>query len=505
MLTNITSPIAQKEIPSFKYGLQFWNLSGTNLTLTSIWPQNSSNIDETNYIWNQTLACHFELPFPSRETQAPADFGNAEFVKISALPFRGYSFIANEYFLPEFCSDRLLFSKTDNGSSGDNMSLIIGVDKYKRWNDVDTPAPFAATIDGVNIGGVCIPVSRAHRSLWTSCLPKPSLETLNLLGTVDNAPVGFIPTADQTMSTSAYPGIAAGVSVQKDKFKQSLVINATGTPGAIAKINEAVLTVNNYRETILLQNYYDCLNRAGSRYDEIIANLFHVRTSMAVIDIPELIVHKRFTIYRKEVVATAQTNDQSDVVKPLGSQASYIDTVIKDDFFIKSTTEHGYIHLLYCIRPSFIRMCSGFEPEWMNLNKLDQFYPQFQGMGDVPRKKMEVSYGFSGNRDSQSAILGYQEYSAEYKYQRNSAVGWFDVNTPNPLKGFNIVDEFANTQDVTLDNYWISCATEEISFANCLAIPSPLLAPQFIVDIRMEGTIYHPMKVYNIPGQGDLL
>ena len=484
-------------IPSFKYG----GCAVQQNAAAAAWVDNS----HINYQWNQTLACHFELPFPYKGSEG--DYKSYEFVEISALPFRGYNFIWNEFFTPEYLSDRVLFSKTDDGKSGDNMTYEADSNYWERWSGVATPVPSPfVTGQTVSVGGCVLPVSRAHRSLWTSCLPKPSLETINLLDGVQ----GHIPVylenasgaiaSDATITPFAFGAIASGgsgpLAGQTSGGAQSGFLRSN--------LDDAVLTVNAYRELVLLQNYFNVLNSAGSRYDEILVNLFHTRSPQAVISIPELIVHKRFTIYRKEVVATAQTNNGSSNVKPLGSQGAYIDTIVNDNFFTKSVTEHSYIHLLYCIRPAYIVMTSGFEPMWTQLTKFDQFYPQFQGMGDVPRGKMEVSYAFT-SADSKTAVLGYQEYSAEYKYQRNSAVGWLDPHTPNPIRGYTINDEFYGTANVSLSNYYLSCATEEVSFSNCLAITSPLLAPQFILDIRLNGKIYEPMKVYNIPGQGDLL
>lgn len=493
--------LTEYEIPNFKYGMQVYSTTAEEGLA-------AFTTNQENYQWNQCLACHFELPYPVAPVDLIGDnYPEYGYMNISALPFRGYDFLVNEFFLPEYLPERILWSKTDDGYSGDNMIADIGAGKWNHFTGVATPAP--GTIpngDNVSVGGVCYPVSRAHRSLYTSCLPKPSLETLNLLGNLDNVPIGFIGGDDLTTSYKYSSVLPSGSVVKEDEFS-SLYMD-TGVTGVanqpvLAKINEAVLTVNNYRETILLQNYYDCLNRSGSRYDEIIQNLFHTRTSFAVISIPELIVHKRFTIYRKEVVATAQTNNGGDVVKPVGSQASYIDTVIRDNFFVKSTTEHGYIHMLYCIRPARILMTSGFDPDWTRLNKLDLFYPQFQGMGDVPRYTSEVAYGFQST-DQKKKVLGYQEYSAEDKWQRSSAVGWVDPHTPNCIHGFCITEDLASSS-FSLSNYFMSCMNEEVTFSRSLAISDPTTAPQFMIDLRLEGEIIHPMKVYNIPGQGDLL
>jgi len=434
--------------------------------------------------------------------------------KINALPFRGYTFIWNEFFRPEQLVDPILFSKTDDGASGQNMDITtISVNFNGSTLDVVAPGINSPSGNTQIAGGCVLPTFRVHKSLWSSCLPKPSLETLNLLGGL-TAPVGISNTgpsvsANTQMSvyspTTATPGSGTFLNMR----------GYTGyvTSDMYADLNQALLTVNNYRETIMLQNYYDALNRAGSRYDELLRTLFHTNSPEAVIDIPELIVHKRFVIYRKEVVATATTNYGESKVQTLGSQGSYIDTVVKDDFFTTSCTEHSYVHMLWTIRPNIIRMGNGFEPKWTQLDKFDQYYPQFDGMGDVPRYDHEVFVSSDLNTGldfTSSAIFGYQEYGAEDKYQRNSAVGWMNPNVPGHIPGFTLTEVLGSTPSLVPSNRagigsYISCIVEEEAFARCLAISDPTLSPQFIVDFRLSGTIVHPMPVYNIPGMGDLL
>ena len=229
-----------------------------------------------------------------------------------------------------------------------------------------------------------------------------------------------------------------------------------------------------------------------------------------VIYLPELIVHKRFTIYRKEVVATAETSNSGNVTS-LGSQAGYIDTIIKDSFFTSSTTEHGFIHLLYTIRSSKIRMGNGVEPMWTQLGKFDQYYSQFVGMGDVARNTKEIYVSLTaGSYSSLTSIFGYQEYGGEYKYQRNSATGWLNPNIVNHIPGFTLTEVLSAepslipSERAGIGSY-ISCIVDEEAFARCLATSNPMVAPQFIVDIRLDGEIVHPMPVYNIPGMGDVL
>lgn len=489
--------LTEYQIPSFNYG----GLNGIEVS------------GDAAYFTSHLLATCFELPY----VEAPDTDSLTN--KINALPFRGYTFIWNEFFRPEQLVDPILFSKTDDGASGQNMAITtISINFNGKTLDIVAPGVNSPSGNTQIAGGCVLPTFRVHKSLWSSCLPKPSLETLNLLGGL-SAPIGFIPTSSGTTidyNSSAFRPV--GTSLTQGEF-ESLVVNyktsggeKTGLP-VIADLNQALLTVNNYRETIMLQNYYDALNRAGSRYDELLRTLFHTNSPEAVIDIPELIVHKRFVIYRKEVVATATTNYGDSKVQTLGSQGSYIDTVVKDDFFTTSCTEHSYIHMLWTIRPYIIRMGNGIEPKWTQLDKFDQYYPQFDGMGDVPRYDHEifVSSDLNTGIDTRaSAIFGYQEYGAEDKYQRSSAVGWMNPNVPGHIAGFTLTEVLSFTPSLVPSERagigsYISCIVEEEAFARCLAISDPTLAPQFIVDFRLSGTIVHPMPVYNIPGMGDLL
>lgn len=459
------------------------------------------------FVFNQLLANCFELPYLVSGV-------STNLKSINALPFRGYTFIWNEFFRPEQIVAPILFSKTDNGGTGQN---IDATPTSYTFNGTSLAVPLyngAGTYTIAN-GGCVLPTFRVHRSLWTSCLPKPSLESPSILSAVSGtAPVGFYPSGNvnlaQQLTGSNDNLLALNASPDGSfvQYSQSNSGSLDSDQAIFADISKAILTVNALRETLLLQSYYDVLNRAGSRYDEIIRNLFHTQTSNAVTDIPELIVHKRFTIYRNQVIATAETLDSNGAtVNPVGSQSAYIDTVIKDSFFVKSTTEHGYIHMLYTIRPANLRMAQGIDPLWTNLSKLDQYYPQFDGMGDVARYKDEIFYDVNQTEAANHGIFGFQEYGAEYKYQRASSTGWLNPYLSNSLSYYTLCENISSQPSLGFAGYqtYITCWSEMEAFARCLSISSPVLAPQFIIDLRLTGEIVHPMPVYNIPGMGNVL
>lgn len=473
------------QIPTFKFGAYHWD---------------KTSLKSMSFTWNQCIACHFGLPYPLTGVTVPAsaEYANTDVAyapEISALPFRGYTFIWNEYFRPLQILSPLVFNKTDTGYAGQNMD--VKQDDFDGFFLID---PRDGVSGRANTGGAVLPVSRAHRDLWTASLPAPSLETLNLLAGLQ-APVGIMAvTSDANSNNNLVPGDFVS---DDPLFVQTRAGASGNTKGMIADFNQALLTVNNYRETIMLQNYWDVLNRAGSRYDSIIRNIFGVTASSQLVDIPDLIIHKRFTIYRKEVVATATGNDGVNA-QPIGTQASYINTVVKDSLLTTSTVEHGYLHLMWAIRPARLRHSSGIEPDWFEKDKFDLYYPQFDGMGDVARYKSELFYTFSDTEaNNRSGILGYQEYGATWKFQRSDAAGYLDPHTPSYIGGYTLCDNY--DAQPALNGYFIGCLQEMLAFANCLAISDFMLVPQFVIDFRLNGTITHPMPVYNIPGAGALL
>ena len=480
------------EIPSFQYlAINHDNISGL--------------LDQ--HVWNHLIANYFELPFAAENV---SDYEDTKWPRISALPFRGYTFIWNEFFRPEQLVDPVLFSKTDNGWTGQNMNIAtMGI----TWNGVSNGyylvGANTSSYDDPIPGGAILPTFRVHKSLWTSCLPKPSLETLNLLGDLQ-APVGTIAQTAISFNASDVYTSKAG-SYTADQFAPGVVANTNEAQTLVADLSQAVLTVNNYLETRMLQNYYNTLNRTGSRYDTIIRALFHTIAPEAIIDIPELITHKRFTIYRKQVVSTASTDFNTNNVNMLGQQGAYIDTAVSDSFFTKSTTEHGYIHMMYTIRPLRIMMSNGIEPQWQQLGKFDQYYSCFDGMGDVPRFKKEIYVDPStGLPVTLNPIFGYQEYGAEYKYQRSSATGNLGTYHTGNMSYYTLAEKLSSAPTLATVGYqgynsYISCIVESEAFSRVLAISNPMVAPQFILDIRLTGEIVHPMPVYNIPGNGDLL
>lgn len=481
--------LATYTVPGFNFAITDSNVSASNF----------------NFFWTQTLACHYGIQAPYNSS-GPILYNTTNFQApfLNALPFRGYTFIWNQYFRPEQLHNPIVFAKTDTGSQGQNMNTVM---QSVTYGGSTLYAPVMGTVSSQKgTGGTILYVCRAHRDLYTSCLPNPSLETMNLLSTVTGFPVS-------NTDDSPYGAVTLSNNAQFDTDNGAENDLRIEVASGNFDWSNVLLTVNNYRETIMLQNYYDVLNRAGSRYDEIIRNIFGVTASSQLTDIPQLIIHKRFTIYRKEVVSTAETlNSTNAITTPVGSQSAYIDTVIKDNLLTMSCVEHGYLHILGCIRPAFIRMTSGIAPDFFEFTKFDyQYLPQFDGMGDVKRFEREVWYDYfhaynavsSTSTPTNGDTFGFQEYGAEEKWQRSDACGWLDPHLPSNLSYYIISDNLSGPP--ILASSWISCMPQFWDFANKLSVSSPWLAPQFIVEIRLTGSVTKPMPVYNVPGLGALL
>ena len=101
----------------------------------------------------------------------------------------------------------------------------------------------------------------------------------------------------------------------------------------------------------------------------------------------------------------------------------------------------------------------------------------------------------------------FSDDGVDYKVQRNSAIGWVNPNLSAGVKGYTLASASPSTSPVLKGELYgyTTCLNEFAAFAECLTVVSPEVSPQFIVHWRLEGTITHPLPVYNIPGNGALL
>lgn len=410
--------------------------------------------------------------------------------EVNALPIRAYVKIWNEFFRDENVGNAAVV-KTDSAdvayedSSSENINLVLNV-AYK--------------------GGRCLPVNKFH-DYFTSCLPYPQRGPAVALPMEGNAPVrlgdtsgkyaDFAGPVEMVLSKNAaqnVPGSLAyenftGKPNEKKQMQFTGVEKTSGESGAggwmysdLSAVTAA--TINDLRNAVAVQQYYEALARGGSRYREQVQALWNVTISDKTVQIPEYLGGGRYHVNINQIVQTAE-NDKS----PLGETGAMSVTPISESSFTKSFEEHGFVIGVCCVRHNRSYQ-QGLERFWSRKDRLDYYVPQFANLGEQPVKKKEIM--LTGTATDEETF-GYQEAWADYRMKPNRVSGLMRSNATGTLDFWHYADNYSTVP--TLSQSWMEEGKNEI--ARTLIVRNE---PQFFGAIRVANKTTRRMPLYSVPG-----
>lgn len=400
---------------------------------------------------------------------------------VNALPVRAYVKIWNEFFRDENV-DNAAAIKTD-----DEDVIYNSTEDQKGTMEEDLK--FA--ISGNNL----LPVNKFH-DYFTSCLPYPQRGpdvTIPMLG---NAPVKAY--ADEKRETlkegtdENYQGKtwASYLGYGQDTLVNTGVVSRAGLGmenwtylGAdMSAVTGA--TINQLRQAISVQQYYEALARGGSRYREQVQAIWDVIISDKTVQVPEYLGGGRYHVNINQIVQTAE-NDKS----PLGETGAMSVTPINESSFTKSFEEHGFVIGVCCVRHNRSYQ-QGLERFWSREDRLDYYVPQFANIGEQPVKKKEIMLTGDATDDQ---TFGYQEAWADYRMKPNRVSGLMRSNATGTLDFWHYGDYYEKVP--TLSQEWMAEGKKEI--ARTLVVQDE---PQFFGAIRIANKTTRRMPLYSVPG-----
>lgn len=340
---------------------------------------------------------------------------------VSALPFRGYRLIWNEYYRDQNVDDELPIA-TDK----DGKYLIDGIGD----------AAFKESIFGDLLS------RRWLKDYFTSALPTPQrgpdvqLPIVGEGGTIQaDGPLKLLiqnkGTGSTTTTSSVFApdlnvglGNTTGIGISSSVNDQFPVENdhtdlmyASGLTTAGGSVVAA--TINDLRRAIALQRFYEISARAGSRYIETIMGHFHVRSSDARLQRPEYLGGGVTDINVGEVLQTSATDQTS----PQGNMAGRGFGIGRSNQCTYRAEEHGYLFGIMSIIPEPFYY-QGIDKEWTRQSRVDYYWPSFAHLGEQEIDKSELSVGTSdGETDTYGKLFGYAPRYAEYKFSKNIITG----------------------------------------------------------------------------------
>ncbi len=407
-------------------------------------------------------------------------------LSVSALPFRAYALIMNEWFRDQNLSDPLVVPDDDATVAGVNTGTFVS---------------------DVAKGGKPYIAAKYH-DYFTSCLPSPQKGPDVTIPISGGATGSAIPVYSLSSQHDANPptGFTSGPLRMSSGFgfvtgtaggAQWITTNdSTGVGGqlpinlyAIGESSVQMATINALRMAFQIQKLYERDARGGSRYIEILKSHFGVTSPDARLQRPEYLGGNRVPININQVIQQSGTGSGSST--PQGTVVGMSQTTDSHADFIKSFTEHGFIIGVMVARYDHTYQ-QGLDRLWSRKDRFDYYWPVFANIGEQAVKNKEI-YAQGNAEDDQ--VFGYQEAWADYRYKPNRVTGEMRSAYAQSLDVWHLADDYSTRP--SLSDSWIR--EDKTNIDRVLAVTSEN-SNQFFADIYIQNRATRPMPMYSVPG-----
>jgi hypothetical protein len=416
-------------------------------------------------------------------------------LSVSALPFRAYALVMNEWFRDQNLQDPLVVPLDDATVAGVNTGTFVSdvakggkpyiAAKYHDYFTSCLPAPQKGP-------DVLIPSATAGEY---PVVPRSNVVPSNLLdGTTYTAKI--YNAGSNANGTKAGLGFYVSSDLQTGTQTDGLISSGTRNTEATPVINNlwAVAsgglgaTINQLRLAFQVQKLYERDARGGSRYIEILKSHFGVTSPDARLQRPEYLGGNRVPININQVIQ--QSGTQSGTT-PQGTVVGMSQTTDSHSDFIKSFTEHGFILGVMVARYDHTYQ-QGLERFWSRKDRFDYYWPVFANIGEQAVKNKEI-YAQGNAEDDE--VFGYNEAWADYRYKPNRVTGEMRSAYAQSLDVWHLADDYSSRP--SLSDSWIR--EDKANIDRVLAVQSSV-SNQFFADIFVQNRATRPMPVYSVPG-----
>lgn len=342
--------------------------------------------------------------------------------KISALPFRAYTQIYNDYYRDQNLEPEVNFGKASGAVSAPDTTVISTLRKRAWEKDYFTSAlPWAQR--GPEVSMPMDPVYKDTSEVYLTSTGLPAGNQTNL--TTGNV-------ADPVALMNSIP------SPMRIENLESL----SGT------------TINDLRVSVRLQEWLEKNARGGGRYVEQLLSHWGVISEDSRLQRAEYLGGGKQPVVISEVLSTF---DNTTDGLPQGEMTGHgVSVGSGHGFKKKQFKEHGFVIGIMSVIPK-TNYYQGLDRMFIKrFDKLDYAWPEFAQLGEQEIEENELYW--DGSSDN-VATFGYTPRYAEYKYKQSTIHGDFRTN----LNFWHMARDFA-TKPV-LNNAFIQSDPTDRIFA----------------------------------------
>ena len=381
---------------------------------------------------------------------------------VSALPFRCYRLIYNEWFRDQNLIDESTVDKSDSN-------------------------------DAATYGSGWLFKSAKRHDYFTSCLPylqKGTAQTVALTGAAEvYTKAGVTTSTDIAVRSDQYSGLRE-LDASVSRLRLSTDVGTTDEQ-LFADLTDGTLDVNALRLSTAIQRLLERDARGGTRYTEKIKAQFGVTNPDFRLQRPEFLGGGKSWI---NIDPVANTSSIDSAASPEGADVFQGELRgvgtgrLSGHGWAKSFTEHGYIIGLMRARAD-VTYFQGLDRLWSRDTLYDFYVPALAHLGEQAVLNKEIYVSNASATDD--AVFGYQERWAEYRTKHSLVTGKFSPDATGALSHWHLAEDFASLP--TLNQTFIE---DQTPMSRVTTIDSE---PDFMADIWFDYRCARPMPVRSIP------
>lgn len=362
--------------------------------------------------------------------EVPPKFGGIE---VSALPFRAYNLIYNEWYRDQDLEPELTISTDSGADTTTSLELLRG--DWER--DIFTTArPWPQKGPGVTVpvNGDFGDSQVVSNGQYVNLLFGTDTDRFQRLYSQPTSNVGA-----HNLQFTSYDG-GGGTNGGYGKFGSETGLKLSSSSGS------ASVDINQLREAFALQRFEEHRAMYGSRYVEYLRYL-GVKSSDARLQRPEYLGGGKQTIQFSEVLQTSEGTD------PVGTLRGHGIGAMRSNRYRRFFEEHGLVMSFLLVRPKSIYM-QGLPRTYLRRVKEDFWQRELEHIGQQEVYSQELYAGAEKDK-----VFGYQNRYDDYRQHWSSVSGEFrDI-----LNYWHLARDFANEPVLNAD--FISAVPTERIFA----------------------------------------
>lgn len=315
-------------------------------------------------------------------------------ITFSALPFRAYNLIFNEFYRDQQLQTKIAFSKSSGVDTTTSQALL------RRCWEKDR---FTSSRPDAQLGPeVTLP-------LGTTAPVIPNQADLNPT---------FVAQGGATPRN--INGVSGATTVQgSGNWDASGPLRFDNT-GLVVDLEDATsASINQLREAFAIQRFQENRNRYGGRYPEYLMQLGIV-PSDARLQRPEYLGGGKQTIQFSEVLQTAPAEIDTNET-PVGDLAGHGIGSLRSRKYRRFFEEHGFVITLVSVKPVTM-YTQGLQRLWNRRTKYDFWQKELQHIGSDEVLLKEI---YAQGTSSDEEVFGFQDRNDDYRHAVSTIAGEF--------------------------------------------------------------------------------